>query len=184
VRASDVAYFESVNIPYLERWLSWEQIRIVGKLPLFAASYFAIVAIPIFFYFLDIFNKKVDTVRAWASAELQNNGANILVARTFLTHIQREPVPRLSELLLISTILLGFGSTIFALACPSPIQEFSRSQWRHQFQHSLIHYIPLTWTLRWLRIPCAICYLAGGLGVGIVIASKLSNVFIFILANS
>jgi hypothetical protein len=59
-------------------------------------------------------------------------------AKVILDHLHREPIPSLSLLLLISTLLLGIGATIFTLACPPRIREFNRDQWRDQLGHSLL----------------------------------------------
>jgi hypothetical protein len=47
-----VYYFESAVLSPFERWFDWERVRIAGRLPLFAASYSALIAIPLFFYAL------------------------------------------------------------------------------------------------------------------------------------
>ncbi len=182
-RAADVHYFDSIIVPDFEKRLSWERIRWLGRLPLFGASYSALIAIPFLYYLLDMFNRRVDVVRAWASQELANNGDHALTARIVLDHFHREPIPSPSLCLLISTILLGIGATIFALACPPRVREFSLDQWRDQLGHSLIHYLPLAWWHRWLRISCLACYVLGGVGVSFVIGSKLWNVFLFIVDN-
>jgi hypothetical protein len=61
--------------------------------------------------------------------------------------------------------------------------QFNRDQWRDQLGHSLIHYLPLSWQHRWTRIVCLLLYAIGGAGVLVVLASKLWNVFWFIIAN-
>jgi len=180
---ADVRYFDSIVIPMPEKTLGWEHIRFIGRLPLFAASYSALIAIPLLYYLLDIFNRKVDVVRAWAMEESSNAGTWSLPARVVLDHLHREPVPSLSLLLLVSTLLLGLGATIFVLFCPTRVREFSRDQWCDQLGHSLIHYWPLSWRYRWLRLSCLLFYIAGGTGVLVVLVSKLWNVFWFIIKN-
>jgi len=183
VRVSDVRYFDFAIIPAPERLLSWERIRWLGRLPLFGASYSALIAIPFLYYLLDMFNRRVEVFRAWATQELANSGTHTTTARVVLDHVHREPIPSLSLCLLISTFLLGVGATIFALSCPPRVREFSREQWRDELGHSLIHYLPFAWHHRWLRMACVICYAIGGIGVIFVVASKLWNVFWFIVDN-
>src|SRR5262249_21889137 len=60
-------YFDTVDIPWLERYLSWERIRWLGRLPLFAASYSALIAIPFLFYFLDFYNRQATAALKWAA---------------------------------------------------------------------------------------------------------------------
>jgi uncharacterized protein YjbI with pentapeptide repeats len=179
-----VRYFDYVIIPILERVIGWEQIRFLRRLPLFAASYSVLIAIPFLYYLLDIFNRKIDVVRAWAQQEINHSATYFPSVQAILDHLHHEPIPSLSLMLLISTFLLSIGATIFALACPPRIREFSRDQWRDELRHSLIHYLPFSWRYRWLRILCVACYMVGGLGVTYVLANKLWNVFLFIIQNS
>jgi uncharacterized protein YjbI with pentapeptide repeats len=126
-------YFESAVISPVDKWLDWETVRIAGKLPLFGASYSALIAIPLFFYLLEIYNGKIVLVRAWAEQTLARGGAaDYHIARTVLEQLHPLPVPALSALLLMSTIFLAIGATIYALACPSRVKEFSRDQWTYQ----------------------------------------------------
>ena len=55
---------------------------------------------------------------------------------------------------------------------------------RHELGHSLNHYLPVSWSRRWWRVACVCLYSVGGLGVFIVLMSKLWNVFRFILSNT
>jgi uncharacterized protein YjbI with pentapeptide repeats len=181
---TDVRYFDLAVVSRVDDILSWERIRFLGRLHLFAASYAALVVIPFMYYVLDVFNRNVDVVRAWAQAESERGGAINYVAETVLIHLHREPIPALSLTLLISTILLGAGATIFATVCPARIREFNREQWRDQLGHSLIHYLPYAWRHRWLRILCLLLYVVGGAGVALVLISKLWNVGVFIWRNS
>ena len=58
-----VHYFESAELSICDKWLDWELVRIAGRLPLFGASYSALIAIPLFFYGLQIYNDKVELLR-------------------------------------------------------------------------------------------------------------------------
>lgn len=64
-----VYYFESAILPLVDKLLDWEKVRIAGRLPLFAASYSALIAIPLFFYFLEIYNDKVVLLRGLAQGD-------------------------------------------------------------------------------------------------------------------
>jgi uncharacterized protein YjbI with pentapeptide repeats len=180
----DALNFDTIAVPFSERVISWERIRFLGRLPLFGASYIALVAIPIFFYLLDFFNKRVDLLRAWAYQEAAAGGISAQTAKAILQHLHREAIPSLSLLLFFSTILLGAGATIFALACPSRIREFSRDQWCDEINRSLIHYWSYSWQHRPLRLVCVLFYGLGAIGALTVLTSKLWNVFWFIIENS
>jgi uncharacterized protein YjbI with pentapeptide repeats len=178
VTSGDALNFDTILVPFLQRLISWERIRFLGRLPLFGASYAALAAIPIFFYLLDFFNRKVDVIRVWASQEAADGGVATIAAKAILEHFHREAIPSLSLVLFVSTILLGAGATT------SRIREFSRDQWCDEINHSLIHYWPYSWQHLRLRLLCVVFYGFGGIGVMFVLISKLWNVFWFIVDNS
>jgi uncharacterized protein YjbI with pentapeptide repeats len=182
--AQEVHYFDSAVLSHWD-WLDWEKVRIAGRLPLFAASYSVLIAIPLFFYVLEIYNDKVGLIRGWAKQELSGAGiTDYYLAQMVLQKLHPLPPPALSELLLISTIILAFGASIYALACPSRVKEFSRDQWAYQLGHSVVHYMAAAWSRRPWRLAALAFYILGGLGAAIVLASKLTNVAIFLLKQS
>jgi Pentapeptide repeats (8 copies) len=63
---TDTQNFEACNRPWPERWLDWERLRVVGRLPLFGASYTVLILIPIIFYGLALYNDKIELVCTWA----------------------------------------------------------------------------------------------------------------------
>jgi uncharacterized protein YjbI with pentapeptide repeats len=96
-----VRYFESAVLSPVDRWLDWEHVRIAGRLPLFGASYSVLVAIPLFFYALEIYNDKVVLLRSWAEKTLADTAtADFYIAQTVLQRLHPLPIPALSALLL------------------------------------------------------------------------------------
>lgn len=182
--ASDARYFESALVPFYEHYISWERIRFLGRLPLFGASYATLIAIPFLYYFLDLYNRQISLIQKWASEETSRTGPYATLANQVALHLHKEPIPELSLLLLVSTILLGIGATLFAFGCPARVREFSRDQWRDELGHSLMTYMPLSWRHPPLRFTCVALYILGVAGVLIVLSSKLLNVFNFIIENS
>jgi uncharacterized protein YjbI with pentapeptide repeats len=179
-----VYYFDSAILSFVDKWLDWEKVRIAGRLPIFGASYSALIAIPLFFYLLEIYNNKIALVRSWAEQTLAGGGAaDHLAASAMLERLHPLPVPALSALLLISTIFLAIGATIYALACPSRVKEFSRDQWTYQLGLSVVHYLADAWRRRGWRVAALFFYLAGGAGAVIVLGSKLLGVAEFLLRN-
>jgi uncharacterized protein YjbI with pentapeptide repeats len=167
---NDALYFETCIRSRPERWLDWECLRIVGRLPLFGASYTALILIPIIFYGLALYNNQVELVRRWAmevrrwaeqTPTLPVDSARLLewLMDLVLWHLHPHPVPQQSFWLLFSTILLAVGSTLYTFFCPSRVKEFSRDQWCDQLGRSLVHYWPLAWKHRIIRLVCAGCYI-------------------------
>lgn len=160
---NDAKYFESCIRKWPEKWIDWERIRTVGRWPLFGISYSVLILIPFFFYGLAFYNDNVELIREWASqSELTSEGPLNNTAQFITERLKPLPIPQLSLVLLGSTVLLAFGSTLYTFFCPSRIKEFSVDVWRHQLGHSLLHYWPLAWKWRTIRLLCAACYLVGG----------------------
>lgn len=178
-------YFDSARRGAIDRYCDWEKLRTVGKLPLFGASYAALVLIPISFYLLDIYNQHiVATVRAWGMAlETSTDDRLSQLAPSFLAHIHQLPIPSQSLLLLVATILLALASTIYVLGCPARIKEFSREQWCHELRHELVHYWPFAWRHRFWRVVCGVSYVIGGTLVLWILATKLWRAGAFIVRN-
>jgi uncharacterized protein YjbI with pentapeptide repeats len=178
-----VQYFDSAVLSHWDR-LDWEKVRIAGRLPVFAASYSVLIAIPLFFYALEIYNDKVRLIRGWAEQELSGGGkTDYHMAHMVLQRLQPLPPPTMSTLLLVSTLSLAAGASIYALACPSRVKEFSRDQWTYRLGHSVVHYMGPAWGRKRWRLAALAFYVLGGFGAGIVLVTKLANVAMFILCS-
>jgi hypothetical protein len=182
---NDAFYFETCRRPWPEHWIDWECLRGVGRLPLFGVSYTALILIPIVFYGLALYNDKIDLVRAWAEqvVALPDHSWHRL-APLVLDRLHPRPIPNQSFLLLVSTVLLAAGSTLYTFFSPSRIKEFSRDRWCDQLNRSLLHYWPLAWKYRYIRLACAACYVLGGLGAISVIGWKVWQTAVFIWTHS
>jgi uncharacterized protein YjbI with pentapeptide repeats len=163
--------FDECHRGFVERWIDWERIRTFGRLPLFGASYTALLAIIVYLAALEFYNERVDIVRGWAD-KVETAGERLpdraSDAVTHLAEVVRDkvhpqPPPAQSWLILISTVLLAAASTIYVLGCPEEIKEYSRVQWCYELNRPLVHYWPRSWTRRWLRVVCAVFYAVGGL---------------------
>lgn len=177
--------FETCLRPWPERWLDWERLRVVGRLPLFGISYTALILIPLVFYGLALYNDKVDLIRAWAAqAVISPDHPPHRFAPLLLERLHPHPLPSQSLLLLVSTRLLAAGSTLYTFFSPSRIKEFSRDQWCDQLGRSLLHYWPLAWKHRSIRLACAACYALGGAGAFWVLGTKVWQTALFIVKHS
>lgn len=180
-------YFESCERRRPERWLDWEALRGFGRLPLFGASYTALVFIPLLLFLLAFYNDKVAVVRGWAdkAAKLADPKSEVAaLAKTVQDRLQPQPVPSQSMILLGSVVLLAVASTLYAMFCPSRVKEFSKDQWCDQLGRSLLHYWPYSWRYRPVRFICGFCYVVGGSGALWVIGSKVVRAGIYIAQHS
>lgn len=181
----DIRNIESTTRGLLNRILDWEILRIVGRLPLFGISYFAIVAIPLFFYVQGIVNDKIRIIQSWAnSMSTMPEAAGYNTALAIIEDLEILAIPSQSLILLISVFFLAVGSTLYTLACPSRVKEFSRDQWCDELNKPLLHYWAFSWKYRRVRVVCAIGYAVGGIGTLSVIGTKIINAAIFIIQNT
>jgi hypothetical protein len=164
--------------PWHAHYVGWDRIRVVGRLPLFAFSYVGVFSTIAFVYLLDWYNKIIQKLRDWAT---QFEGATdyepVALLEKYL--ILRE-IPSLTRIFLASSVLLAIASTVYSIACPTRIQEFSKDQWVDQLKNRLIHYWPLTWSRPFRRWFTLICYTVGGIGALWVIGSKVVATFCII----
>src|ERR1043166_6525941 len=148
----DAIHFDTCVRKWSERWLDWEHLRIMGRLPLFGVSYTALVLLPVLFYGLSLYISNIVLIRLWAAQIAAQPGHPFHSVSTLINaRLHPQPIPRQSFLLLVSVLLLAIASTLYTLLCPLRIKEFSREQGCHQSQQSLLHYWPLAWERRWAR---------------------------------
>lgn len=100
-----------IPLDWRTRWTSWERIRTLGNLPLFGASYAALILIPVTLYLLSIYNMQVMRLSEWAERASLGDTA-------WIAALHPAPLPSLSLALLIGTFLLALASTLFAVCCP------------------------------------------------------------------
>jgi hypothetical protein len=184
ISGGDPRYFELCIRSWPERWFDWERLRTVGSLPLFGISYTALILIPIVFYGLAVYNEQIDQVHTWAERVAAPPDSLLYQLVSLFKRFHHRPIPSLSLMLLVSTLLLAVGSTLYTFFCPSRIKEFSRDEWCDQIGRSLLHYWPLAWKYRYVRLVCAACYALGGAGAAWVIAHKVWHTAVFILQHS
>ena len=179
---SNVIHLAMCHIDFYNKHFNWEKIKTVGKLPLFSASYTILILYPVFFYGLALYNKHVESARAWAS-EFSGYPSHQMygTAQLILEVFHRIPPPTLSLILALSTLLLAIASSIYVFVCPTRIKEFSCDYWDLQLGQRLIYYLSLSWrSPRW-RFACAACYLVGGGGAISVIVWKFIKAIVFIV---
>ncbi|MEX2283205.1 MAG: pentapeptide repeat-containing protein [Gemmatimonadota bacterium] len=96
-----------IEVPRFNRLVNWRSARVIGHLPLFAGAYILMtVAVSIY------------TGIAWLN--------DSRIVSTFSYPI---PFPPRLTAVLWGSALLAVGTTIFEIACPPRVKEFSRTQW-------------------------------------------------------
>ena len=152
---------EHVRLPWLIRRTSWTALRTFGKLPFFGVSYTGLAGIPMVMFLVSVYNDQVEHLKSLG-------GRSGELGELITVHLHPIALPSLNLLLLLSLALLAVASTIFAVACPSRIKEFSYERWVDEFRRPGIQYIPLGWRYPLARAICGACYPLGALGTAVV----------------
>lgn len=133
-----------------DRWLNWGRLRAIGQFPLFGVSWFSLLA----------------------SVTALNGIAWLNDTRVAKDIIQYPvPLPQRMVWLILSSLLLVIGSTIYRLACPGRVQSFSEEQFVEEHRHARLLYLAECWSRRGLQWPAALLTLIGGLS-GLALAAE------------
>jgi uncharacterized protein YjbI with pentapeptide repeats len=152
---------DELGLTRTQQTLSWTSIRFLGEIPLFGASYALLVATLVVV-----------------------SGIQWLNLNPFVQSFQYPiPVPAPSRLLLLGSILLAVGATVFQIACPPRVREFSRVRWVEELGRSGARY---SWEALQRPLAATICGLfvaGGGLLVGIVFVARLVSAVRFVVST-
>jgi hypothetical protein len=155
----------------------------VGRLPFFTASTTALVVLPIYFYVIGIYNQHLT---AWKAALSKDVNASIIAqtGRYALSHLKELPIPNLSLQSLAAAMLLLIASSIYLLACPARVKQFSSSEWCDEFNKPIILYWAHSWRFPILRMICVATYFLGGGLAAWVIVDKLLITLRYVWENA
>lgn len=178
----DARHLDTIPLPWDYGRFGWEKLRSFGKLPLFNASYIAIVSIIVFLYFHQAYNEGIGAIRASAESVAANpdhswSDAAIRIRDTLLDLRISWTLP----CTLVGSVCLAIASTIYEIWCPDRIKDFSREVWCHQNQKPLVQYLPLSWVFLKRRLFCGFLYIVGGILTLLVILYKLGQAFLYIV---
>jgi len=173
--------FETIVRPWWNK-IDWELLGVIGRLPLFTASTATLILLPLYFYFLDIYNQHL---LAWKSALAGSAASSELseILSKALARLDTLPVPNSSLETLISAILLFVGSVLY-WRCPPRVKQFSHVQWCDQMGQSMLTYWPVAWRYPITRMACALTFGIGGALALWIIGNKLYATVVYILRNS
>jgi hypothetical protein len=181
---TDLAIYAETKLRWPEKYLSWERLRTMGKLPLFGISYSVLITVPVLLFALAIYNKQITSLRELAAPGALADNPEMHLVRSLLAKLHTIPVPDLTLWLIVVTLLLAIASTLYTLVCPARVKEFSVSQWTDELGLSSLQYLPLSWSRRMARLVSGACYAIGGAGALIIILVKIATAIRFLLTNS
>lgn len=142
---------DQVRLPPLDRILNWSRLRAIGRFPIFNVSWASLGLTLLVILGIGWLN---DTE----------------VPQRYLG-LQRFEVPPRTVLALIGSLLLVFGSTLFHIACPIRVQEFSEAQWVEEHGHPRLLYLASSLPGKMAQATTAILTLSGG-GIAIYLLGE------------
>ena len=156
---------ESQNIKFSSIFqtllFNWKSTRALGSLPVFEISWI------LFLGSLFLVN----------SISRINNASPAI-----FDGFNRIPIPTDIELLIISSLLLVIGSTVYKIYCPEQIKQFTEAEWVYEHKHPRQEYLSQSLQRPLLQAISILTLLSGGLiGLYLVIV-RLIDAIHYILA--
>lgn len=149
---------KTYEIPWADRWLNWEMLRSIGQFPLFGVSWTALVVSLV----------GVTTI-------------GLLNETKLLDFIDYPiPIPHRMAGIIVSSLLLVVGSTLYASMCPRRIQHFSETAWVEEHDKVRIHYLAASMSRRFWQWATAVTTVVGGAWALWLVAERLAIAFRFI----
>jgi len=130
-----------------DRYLNWRILRAVGALPFFEISYAALAI-------------SLTTVTAIGHL----NHTRFIEAWTYPV-----PIPPRMMALLISSFFLAVGTTLYRIACPTWIQEYSEAKWVAELGHFRLLYLTQSIQRRGQLSTAFFSGFGGVVGLGLLI---------------
>jgi hypothetical protein len=127
---------DSIDEPELDlidRLMTWDRLRFVRTLKLFAVSYTAIIFTPLILLFIEIWNYSLSLGQA-ALKELDHGDSLYKILNRVIHGIPNLSVPGNTALFFVGSCLLALASTLFVLACPARVREFGPQQWQDEIR--------------------------------------------------
>jgi uncharacterized protein YjbI with pentapeptide repeats len=122
---------DTVVFHWRDKYLNWAWLRAIGRFPLFGVSWAAL-----------------------AASLVTINTIGFLNHHQWLQWIKYPiPIPERMMLILFDCLLLVAGTTLYKLACPARIQEFTETRWVEELKHARLHYIAEKLRRPWLQWP-------------------------------
>jgi len=173
--------------PLLKDFPSWEHLRIIGTLRLFAVSYFTVISIILYVSFAQWFNPIA--ARAYETSKSLAIAAERPVpfwaaVLTRLKYPPEIPVPNHLGRQFVATILLAMAATIFAIVCPAEIKEATEVRWTRAMNQPLWEYRSANWCRLLFRYLCASLFMTGGAYTGYYLADRSIEAAQYLLGSS
>ena len=143
---------DTICFSWRDQHINWSHLRAIGRFPLFGVSWGTLAFTILMINTIDRLNK------------LAEEHISLLI---FYYQI---PIPERTWWILISSILLVIGSTLYRISCPQRVQEFSETEWVEKYGHPRQLYLNESLSKPIIQWPVLFFTVIGGLiGIGLVI---------------
>jgi len=110
---------ETIQLLWRDKYLNWSWLRAIGRFPLFGVSWTALFA-----------------------SLLTINAIGRLNETKFIADLEYPiPIPHRMMLILLTSVLLVIGTTIYELMCPNRVKEFSETEWVEKYERPRLQYL-------------------------------------------
>jgi uncharacterized protein YjbI with pentapeptide repeats len=173
----------SLKLQTIDWLIPWHRLRAVGRLPLFTPSYVTTGLLFVYFGMVSYWNEAIGQLYDLFVSKLHLNAEIVAIFDEIkLQSMKLLPSSR-SLLLLITTISLGAGATVYLLACPSRVQAFTIDEWEFAHGQPRLQYLASSWQRPKVRVLCALSYAIGG-AIGIyLVGYNLTRYLWFAILN-
>jgi uncharacterized protein YjbI with pentapeptide repeats len=147
-------------------WLHWSRLRLIGTLPFFGVSTTALAASLIVINGVGYINESE------------------VLHRDVVSYPIEIPIPLHMVWLLISSLLVFIGATVFQIACPQRIQHFSETEWVDAQRHPRLLYIADALRRNTWAIFSLVCTVIGGTIGLLLLGERIWRGFGYLVAQT
>lgn len=141
------------------RLLNWARLRTIGEVPLFGVSWTAF-----------LLSLSCIHLVGWLNEQQILLGINYPI-----------PIPGRLPMILLNSVILVIGTTIYRFWCPHRVQEFSETRWVEEHRHPRLLYFQASWSRRPAQWLAFLFTAAGGLIAAVLIGERILVAMRYIL---
>jgi Pentapeptide repeats (9 copies) len=161
------------NVPPIDRYLSWENLRFLSHVQLFLPAYMSLFISIFYLSAIALYNSLLGKLNTIVS--INSPGIAGLQFDPILPGWRHTAV-------VIAFSALSIASTTY-LAAPSRSREFSFDQWVWELRQPALLYHHASWSRRPMRITCFVSLVIGGSISLLLLLSAVIKQTMFILTN-
>ena len=84
----------------------------------------------------------------------------------------------------VTSLCLVVGTTLYRLACPHRVQEFSETEWVEQHGRARLQYFAESFRRKWAQWPTLVFTVVGGALGGWLVVERLWRALLYVLREA